>query len=164
MIVKVSLPIICIFKAQICSTLFLGSIVQSIPACHAGARNSIPRRGEICRCNGAIFWFKRNLNELSNIRKRNCKFGYQSYWFTFEIEPSDHHWRALIYLSDDSKVLTSKNLDFWKTRLHELLPRQYSGEYPRLSPGSWGSIPRRGGISRCDSATFWLKTKFEWIS
>ena len=79
MIVKVSLPIICIFKGQICSTFFLGSIVVSIPACHAGDRGSIPRRGEISRCNGTIFWFKQNLNEFSNIRKRNCKFRDQSY-------------------------------------------------------------------------------------
>ena len=143
MIVKVSLPIICIFKAQICSTLFLGSIVQSIPDCHGGARNSIPRRGEICRCNGAIFWFKRNFNELSNIRKRNCKFGYQSYLFTFEIETSDHRWHALIYLSDDSRGFTSNNLYCKKRNLQHLIPRQYSGEYPRLSPGRCGSIPRR---------------------
>ena len=79
MIVNVSLPIICILKGQICSTLFLGSIVVSIPACHAGDRGSIPRRGSISRCNGAIFWFKQNLNAFSNIRKRNCKFGDQSY-------------------------------------------------------------------------------------
>ena len=68
MIVKVSLPTICIVKRQICSTSFLGSIVVSIPACHAGDRGSIPRRGEISRCNGAIFWFKQNLNKFSNIR------------------------------------------------------------------------------------------------
>ena len=61
----------------------------SIPACHAGDLGSIPRRGEISRCNGAIILFKQNLKEFSNIRKRNCKFGDQSYEFTFGIEPSD---------------------------------------------------------------------------
>ena len=30
-----------------CCHLVLGSIVVSIPACHAGDRGSIPRRGEI---------------------------------------------------------------------------------------------------------------------
>ena len=75
MIVKVSLPIICIFKRQICSTLLLGSIVVSIPACHAGDRGSIPRRREISRCNGAIIFLKQNLNKFSNIREGNCKFG-----------------------------------------------------------------------------------------
>ena len=60
MIVKVSLPIICILKGQIGSTLILGSIVVSIFACHAGDRGSIPRRGEISRCNGAIFLVKQN--------------------------------------------------------------------------------------------------------
>ena len=47
----------------------------SIPACHAGDRGSIPRRGEISPCNGVIILFKQNLNEFSNIRKRTCKFG-----------------------------------------------------------------------------------------
>ena len=79
MILEVSLPIICVVKRQICSTLFLGSIVVSIPACHAGDRGSIPRRGEISRCNGVIILFKQNLKEFSNIRKRNCIFGDQSY-------------------------------------------------------------------------------------
>ena len=91
MIVKVSLPIICISKRQICGTLFLGSIVVSIPACHAGDRGSIPRRGDISRCNGVMIFFKQNLNEFSKIRKRTCKFGDQSYQFTFGIEPSDHN-------------------------------------------------------------------------
>ena len=91
MILEVSLPIICIFKRQICSTLFLGSIVVSIPACHAGDRGSIPCRGEISRCHGVMIFFKQNLNEFSNIRKRNCKFGDQSYQFTFGIKPSDHN-------------------------------------------------------------------------
>ena len=31
----------------LCCHLVLGSIVVSIPACHAGDRGSIPRRGEI---------------------------------------------------------------------------------------------------------------------
>ena len=62
MILEVSLPIICIVKRQICSTLFLGSIVVSIPACHAGDRGSIPRQGEIIRGDCAIFWLKENLD------------------------------------------------------------------------------------------------------
>ena len=79
MIVKVSLPIICIFKRQICGTLFLGSIVVSIPACHAGDRGSIPRRGEIIHGDCVMIFLQQNLNEFSNIRKRTCKFGDQSY-------------------------------------------------------------------------------------
>ena len=62
MIVKISIPIICIVKKQICSTSFLGSVVVSIPACHAGDRASIPRRGEIIRGDCAIFWLKENLD------------------------------------------------------------------------------------------------------
>ena len=91
MIVKVSHPIICIVKRQICSTSFLRSVVVSIPACPAGDRGSIPRRGEISRCNGVNILFKKNLNEFSNSPKRTCKFGDQSYQFTFGIEPSDHN-------------------------------------------------------------------------
>ena len=62
MIVKVSLPIICIVKRQIFSTSFLRSVVVSIPACQAGDRGSIPRRGEIIRGDCAIFWLKENLD------------------------------------------------------------------------------------------------------
>ena len=62
MILEVSLPIICIVKRQTCSILFLGSIVVCIPACHAGDRVSIPRRGEIIRGDCAIFWLKENLD------------------------------------------------------------------------------------------------------
>ena len=46
-----------LFGRQICSTLFLGSIMVNIPACHAGVRGSIPRRGEISRCNGVMIFF-----------------------------------------------------------------------------------------------------------
>ena len=62
MISEVSLPIICIVERQICGTSFLGSVVVSIPACHAGDRGSIPRRGEIIRGDCAIFWLKENLD------------------------------------------------------------------------------------------------------
>ena len=62
MILEVSLPIICVVKRQICSTSFLRSVVVSIPACHAGDRGSIPRRGEIIRGACAIFWLKENLD------------------------------------------------------------------------------------------------------
>ena len=58
MILDVSLPIICIVKRQILNTLLIGSIVVSIPACHAADRGSIPRRGEIRRCNCVIILFK----------------------------------------------------------------------------------------------------------
>ena len=64
MILQVSLPIICFVKRKICSTLFLGSIVVSIPACHVGDRGSIPRRGEIIRGDCAIFWLKENLANI----------------------------------------------------------------------------------------------------
>ena len=68
MIVEVSLPTICIVKRQIGSTSFLGSIVVSIPACHALDLGSIPRRGEIIRGDCAIFLLKENLDEFPNIR------------------------------------------------------------------------------------------------
>ena len=142
MIVKVSLPTICIVKRQICSTSFLGSIVVSIPACHAGDRVSIPRRGEISRSNGAIFWFKQIwINFLIFVKK--CQTLISVLPIKLWNRTSDNHWPSLIYLSDDSRGFTSNNLFSKKTNLQHLIPRQYSGEYPRLSPGRCGSIPRR---------------------
>ena len=37
------------FKDELPYPGVLGSIVESIPACHAGDRGSIPRRGDGCR-------------------------------------------------------------------------------------------------------------------
>ena len=47
-----------------CRDLVLGSIVVSIPACHAGDRGSIPRRGE-------FFFSFRNFIRLSAFLIKN---------------------------------------------------------------------------------------------
>ena len=60
-------PPIRYYTATIKFNLLSGSIVVSIPACHAGDRGSIPRQRVFCpcdlgvlvyvRCLGGIFWF-----------------------------------------------------------------------------------------------------------
>ena len=64
----------------------LGSIVVSIPACHAGDRGSIPRRGEMflatcCKKYPAYLW-KLNLKYIIILAGINCYFHYKvkMYW------------------------------------------------------------------------------------
>ena len=52
------------FKIFLIYHQILGSIVVSIPACHAGVRGSIPRRGEVFLFPSIVF-FRRGRDELN---------------------------------------------------------------------------------------------------
>jgi hypothetical protein len=44
-------------RKKVCLQQFLDSIVVSIPACHAGDRGSIPRRGDLLNVTHFVFIF-----------------------------------------------------------------------------------------------------------
>ena len=54
-------------------TEILGSIVVSIPACHAGDRGSIPRRGELFLFSFMSFFYRSNRWISSIFQKKNMK-------------------------------------------------------------------------------------------
>ena len=89
---------------------FLGSIVVSIPACHAGDRGSNPRRGEF------LFYF---LQYSARLKSRTEKRYFVSVLFVTSPPPREWHTKKSIEetIRDNSNVFGNiqsvKNLNIW---------------------------------------------------
>ena len=134
------------------SMQFLGSIVVSIPACHAGDRNSIPRRGD----EYTFFWLRILFeNTFGNqpkkgVGKRSRNVVPQQYNGEYHRmsrgrpklnslaqEKNDLFYFRILFKTAFGERRSTKNSE-------HVIPRQYSDEHPRLQRQRPGSIPRRG--------------------